>query len=109
MDTSFSTETENDETGRKYAAFQHSFRDPWEDDEVEVSFRFAKPTRTQIKRLQDTAARDATKAARTLLLGVIHPGDKEEFLKRIEEFPGLITSFSGALVKAVGISNDLGN
>jgi hypothetical protein len=98
-----------DAAGVKYAAFNHSFRDPWEDADVELSFRFSKPTRTQIKRLQDTAARNPAQAARDLLLGTIHPEEKETFAARIEEYPGIATSFSTALIKNVGISADLGN
>lgn len=94
---------------RKYAAFAHSFRDPWEEKDVELSFRFAKPTRMQIKRLSDTAGRNATQAARDLLIGTIHPEEKDELLAKLEEYPGLATSYSTALIKAVGISADLGN
>lgn len=94
---------------RKFAAFPFSFRDPWEDADVELNFRFAKPTRMQIKRLTDTASRNATQAARDLLLGTIHPDQKEELIAKLEEYPGIATSYSTALIKAVGISADLGN
>ena len=95
--------------GRKYATFNHSFRDPWEDEDVELSFRFAKPTRVQIKRLSDTAGRNSMQASRDLLLATIHPKDKDQLLAMLEDYPGLGTSYSTALIKAVGISADLGN
>lgn len=108
------TKTETGKTAvraddRKFAAFPHSFRDPWEDADVELSFRFAKPTKTQIKRLTDTAGRNATQASRDLLLGTIHPDDREELIATMDTYPGIATSYSTALIKAVGISADLGN
>ena len=47
---------------RKYVSFPLTFSDPWEGKEVELSFRFAKPTKTEIKRLQDTAGKNASGA-----------------------------------------------
>ena len=94
---------------RKFARFEHSWRDPWEDADVELVFRFAKPTKTQIKRLTDTAARNQTQASRDLLIGTVHPDDKEELLAKLEEYPGIAISFSSAIIKTVGISPDLGN
>lgn len=98
---------------RKFAPFKLTFTDPWAEDEekreVEMSFRFAKPTKTQIKRMQDTAGRNGAQAMRDIVLGTIHPEDKDALLAKIEEYPGATTSFSSALLKAVGISTDLGN
>jgi hypothetical protein len=103
------TENTDTATDRKYANFPHSFRDPWESADVELNFRFAKPTKTQIKRLTDTASRNPTQASRDLLIAAIHPDEKEELLAKLEEYPGIATSYSTALIKAVGISADLGN
>ena len=94
---------------RAYAPFSHSFPDPWKEAEVELKFRFARPTKTQIKRLSDTAGKNAMQAGRDLLLGTIHPEEKEELLARMEEYPGIAMTFSTALIKTVGISSDLGN
>jgi hypothetical protein len=94
---------------RKFARFEHAFRDPWEDADIDLSFRFAKPTRTQLKRLSDTAGKNAMQAGRDLLLSAVHPEDREALLARLEEYPGLAISFSGALIKTVGIAADLGN
>jgi len=93
----------------KYAVIRHSFRDPWEDAEVEVCLRFSKPTRVDVKRLTDTAARNAMQAARDLLISTIHPEDKEELTAKLEAYPGLATSYSTALIKGIGVSADLGN
>lgn len=97
------------ELTRKYAAFPHSFRDPWEDVDVEMSYRFAKPTKGEIKRLQDTAPKNQAQASRNILLSTVHPDDKEALTSAMEEYPGIATSYSTALIKAVGVSSDLGN
>jgi hypothetical protein len=94
---------------REYAPFSHSFRDPWKDAEVELNFRFAKPSKPQIKRLSDTAGKNSIQASRDLLLGTVHPEDKDILLSSLEEYPGIALSFSTALIKTVGISSDLGN
>lgn len=94
---------------RKYAAFPHSFRDPWEGADVEMQFRFGKPTKGEIKRLQDMAGKNPSQAARNLLLDTVHPEDKEKLTEAMENYPGIATSYSTALIKAVGISADLGN
>lgn len=102
-------ELKNAELTRKYAAFPHSFRDPWEDAEVEMNFRFAKPTKLEIKRLQDTAAKNQAQASRNLLMSTVHPEDKEKLAETMENYSGIATSYATALMRAVGISNDLGN
>lgn len=104
----------DENNGRKYAAFTHSFHDPWAGDnedggEVSLTFHFAKPTKADIKRLQDTAVKNASQAGRNLLLSIIKPEEKENLASALEDYPGIATSFSGAIVKGVGISADLGN
>ncbi len=97
---------------RKYVAFSHSFEDPWgadgEETEVKCSYRFAKPNKMQIKRLQDTAGKNAANAARNLVLDTVHPDDKAALVQAMEDYPGLATTLSGAILKGVGISNELG-
>lgn len=94
---------------RKYVAFPLTFSDPWEGKEVELSFRFAKPTKTEIRRLQDTAGKNASLASRTLLLSTVHSDDKDSLLQAMEDYPGITTTYSGALITAVGVKADLGN
>lgn len=95
--------------GRKFVSFPFSFNDPWEAQDIELDFAFSKPTKTQIKRLSDKASRNPTQASRDLLLGCIHPDEKEKLITTLEEYPGIATSYSGALIKGVGIAVDLGN
>ncbi len=100
---------------RKYVAFTHTFSDPWSADnaedgaDVSFTFHFAKPTKLQIQRLQDKASKNPAQAARNLILDVIRPDEKDALLEAIEEYPGIATSFSTAIIKGVGISNELGN
>lgn len=93
----------------KYAEFTHSFRDPWEGADVELTFHFAKPSKTQVKRLQDVAGRNPAQASRNLLLDTVKPEEKEALTAKMDAYPGIATSFSTALIKAVGITADLGN
>lgn len=106
---------ETKETNRKYVLFSHTFADMWAGDsaddapEVTLSYRFAKPTKTQIQRLQDKAARNAGQASRNLVLDCVHPDDKQALTEAMEEYPGLSSTFATANLKGVGISADLGN
>lgn len=101
-----------EDKGRKYASFKHTFTDPWAADdgaEVSLEFHFAKPGKVDIKRLQDTAAKNASQASRNLLLSIIKPEEKDALVAALDEYPGIATSFSGAILKGVGISAELGN
>ena len=95
---------------RKYVSFSHTFSDPWsgenaeEAQDVTLSFRFAKPTKLQIQRLQD-----AGQASRNLVLDCVHPDDRQALTDAMEEYPGIATSFATAIIKGVGISAELGN
>ena len=100
---------------RKYVSFSHTFADPWSGENAEdahhvtLTFRFAKPNKTQIQRLQDKAAKNAGQASRNLILDVVHPDDKQALSDAMEEYPGIATSFATAIIKGVGISAELGN
>ncbi len=111
-------DVKQDETGvstRKYAAFTHTFVDAWTGENAEdgktvsLTFRFSKPNKVQMQRLQDKAAKNSSQAARNLLLDIIHPDDKQRFQESAEEYPGITTSFSTAILKGIGLSADLGN
>ena len=100
---------------RKYVSFSQTFADPWSGENAEdahdvtLTFRFAKPNKTQIQRLQDKAAKNAGQASRNLILDVVHPDDKQALSDAMEEYPGIATSFATAIIKGVGISAELGN
>ncbi|MFI3271941.1 MAG: hypothetical protein R3Y11_07575 [Pseudomonadota bacterium] len=107
----------DNQTGRKDVEFTHSFVDPWASqsdatdgvEEVSLTYRFAKPTKAHIQRLQNAATKNAGQASRNLLIDVVHPDDKEALLAAMEEYAGIATSFSSAIIKGVGISAELGN
>ena len=104
---------------RKYVTFSHTFSDPWSGEnvtgvledaqDVTLTFRFAKPNKTQIQRLQDKAAKNAGQASRNLILDCVHPDDRQALTDAMEEYPGIATSFATAIIKGVGISAELGN
>lgn len=106
---------EDRQENRKFVVFTHTFEDPWagesadEAQTVSLKFRFAKPGKTQIQRLQDKATRNPAQAAKNLLLDIIHPEDRQAFTACLEEYPGIATSFATAIIKGVGISAELGN
>lgn len=101
--------------GRKYVSFAHTFSDPWTLDEngdpaeVRCAFRFAKPSKVHIQRMQDKASKNASQASRNLLLDTVHPDDKDAFVDCMENYPGIATSLATAMLKGVGISAELGN
>ena len=96
----------------KFVEFKHVFDDAWAENEAEretvIAYHFAKPTTQQIKRLQDTASKNPTQASRDLLLSTVQEDEKEALKEAMEKYAGIITTFSGAILKAVGISSELG-
>lgn len=98
-----------DHGGKKYAEFTHSWFDPWEKNDIRISGRFARPTKEQLKRMQNKATRDPHSATYTLLVEIVHPDDREKLVSDLGKFPGVITTFGAAIIKAVGISAELGN
>lgn len=95
--------------GKKYARFSHTWEDPWEGKETTVSARFARPTKEQLKRMQNKAIKDSHGASYNLILDVVHNDDREKLLADLAAYPGIVSTFGVALIKAMGISADLGN
>ncbi len=92
-----------------YRELTHTWTDIFDDDkEKTASFRFCRPSGTQIKRLQSGAVKNASAASYQLLLDTVHPDDKERFIKEQEQYPALVTTFSGVILKSCGLA-DLGN
>lgn len=104
------TEKQNTPGGEEqlYAEASHSWADPWTGEEVSKRYRFARPTKSQIKRLQQTAVKNSEAAGRNLILDTVHPDDKERLAADLEDYPALATTLSGWMVKACGLA-DLGN
>ena len=94
---------------RKYAPFDLTFTDKWEDREVELSLRFAKPTKNGNQAPAGRGREKSHPGGPQPAAGTIHPDDKERLTEALEEYPGIATTFSTALIRAVGIAADLGN
>lgn len=94
---------------RKYVPIPLTFRDIWEERDVELNYRFAKPTKLEIKRLQDTVTRNGAQASRNILISTVHPEDKDSLIADMDNYPGIVVSYSTALIKAVGLTADAGN
>lgn len=93
---------------QEYATINHTWQDIWSGKDISVGYRFRRPDATVLKRLQSTAQKNSSLAARQLCLDVIHDEDKEKFVSETERYPGIVTTISGALLKASGMA-DLGN
>lgn len=94
---------------KKYIELNLTFNDAWADNqETTLIFRFCKPTKADITRFQATAAKNNTNAMRELLLAVIHEEDKQTFIDALEEYPGILITFTNPILSSVGVSADLG-
>lgn len=94
---------------KKYIELNHTFNDTWEDNrETTLTFRFSKPTKADITRFQATAAKNSTNAMRELLLSIVHEEDKQKFMDALEEYPGILITFTNPILSGVGVSADLG-
>ncbi|NDY73987.1 hypothetical protein DO021_19650 [Desulfobacter hydrogenophilus] len=95
-------------TGPKYKAFTHDFFDSFSEQDVSVSLRFAQPGAKSTERAQKQMMKSPTLALKNLCAGSVHPDDKALMTEKFEAFPGLASTFGGALLKACGFG-DLGN
>ena len=94
---------------KKYAAFSHTWNDPWEEKEITRDYRLAKPKREDINRFNKEVQKSPAVAQQNLVVATIHPDDKAACLADIEQWPGLLLTLANGLLKASGLSNDLGN
>jgi hypothetical protein len=92
----------------EYKALKHDFLDRFKGQDVEFSFRFKRPTTPQSNRVQKTALKNAGQAFKNLILETVHPEDKAELQAALDEYPGLASTFGGALMGSCGFG-DLGN
>jgi len=100
----------NDELKNKehYKEFSHSFIDEFLDKEVKISARFRKPNRPEVDRFNQAAVKKVETASNNLLLDIVHAEDKERFTADINEYPGVITTVAGVILKSLGLSAELG-
>lgn len=93
----------------KYKELSHKFFDIWEDKDVEIKARFKKPSPVIIKRMQAVASKDANKAAYNLLIDCCHADDLSNLKENLETYPAVSATISSAILKACGVSSELGN
>lgn len=92
----------------KYVKLSHSFLDRFEAQDVELTFRFKRPNTQQANRVQKTALKNAAQAFKNLSLETVHPDDKPALEDALQKYPGLASTFGGALMGSCGFG-DLGN
>ena len=92
----------------KYVEFKHGFEDRFNGGDVEVCYRFRRPTPQEMARAQKSVLKDSGQAMRNLCLDLVHPEDKDRMVKEFEEWPGLPTTMGTAIFQSVGVGN-LGN
>jgi hypothetical protein len=99
---------ENKKDSGKYISFSHDFFDAFSEKDVNISIRFAKPGAPAAERAQKQMMKSPGMALRNLCGGAVHPDDKAKMTQAFNDFPGLASTFGGALLKACGFG-DLGN
>lgn len=89
----------------KYTALTHEFVDIFDnDEEVEISLRFKRPTKSEVERCQKKLSKKSGEAFYNLCLRAIHPNDKAEFIRQNKKYPGVGSSFGNLLLKASGFA-----
>ena len=99
------TDATTEETTKQYLTLDSEFED-WEGKTVSFSHRFAKPTKTMIERTNaDIQKGKSDRALATLLLGLVHPDDKESLTAALQEFPGVKQSYSDRIYERLGYNS----
>jgi len=94
---------------KKYAVFSHVWHDPWEGKEISREYRLARPGRDDVNRFNKEVQKSPATAQQNLVMGLIHPEDKSGCLADLEQYPGLLVTLASGVLKASGLSGDLGN
>ena len=94
---------------KKFVTLSHTWFTPFEDREITCAFRFTAAGRAEVSRFNKEVLKSASAAQQNLVVGVIHPEDKDGFLAEAEKYPGLMLTFSSQILKASGLAGDLGN
>ncbi|MGD9809637.1 MAG: hypothetical protein AB7E76_02845 [Deferribacterales bacterium] len=90
---------------KQYLPLEASFEN-WAEETIEVTFRFAKPSKAKIEHTNAAIQKDkGTKAIRNFLVGLIHPDESEKFIEYLDEYPGLVQSFSDAIYRKLGFQS----
>ncbi len=90
-----------------YAQLTASFVD-WGEKNINLSFRFKKPSREEVSKTTSLAQKkaranqDTDSVFKGFLLRLVHPEDKSEFEEVLEQHYGLIETFSNAIYERLG-------
>lgn len=96
----------NDDT-IPYASLTASFVD-WEDQNLNYTFRFKKPSKEEVSKTTSLAQKkaranqDTESVFKGFLIRLIHPEEKETFEGALEEHYGLVETFSNAIYERLG-------
>ncbi len=99
------------ETGieeKEYHEFTHEFFDTFRGEDVSFSIRFTPPSPQATERAQKQMLKSPNLSLKNLCMSAVHPDDKEAMKEAFKAYPGLASTFGGALLKACGFG-DLGN
>jgi len=96
------------EKNTEYVELNHEFFDRFEDKDVNFKFHFKRPGTPQVNRVQKTALKNAGQAFRNLIMETINPDEKSDLKTALDDYPGLASTFGGALMASCGFG-DLGN
>ncbi|WP_321495633.1 hypothetical protein [uncultured Desulfobacter sp.] len=92
----------------QYATLEHTFHDVFSGADVTVAARFKRPSYPQADRAQKEMLKSPARAFQNLCTAVVHPDDKDRLVQNLKIYPGIGSTFGGALLKASGFA-DLGN
>lgn len=93
------TEMKKDDT--KYQPFTADYEDFY-GNECKETLRLSKPERKDMSLMARTGKDKQFDVLCKVMLGLVHPEDKEKLEKFIKDEPVLAMSFAGALMKACG-------
>lgn len=88
-------------TTDKYQPFTAEF-DDFDGNERKETLRLSKPGRKELTLMARTSKEKQFDVLCKVMLGLVHPEDKEKLNKLIADEPVLAMSFAGALMKACG-------
>ena len=93
-----------DDENINYIALKTEFED-FSDTSVSRIYHFSNPGKMKIQRCQKEMIKSPDNAFRTLVLDCIKPEEKEEFIKDIDKYPGLPTTFGNEILRRTGFDS----
>lgn len=93
----------------EYKTLYHEFYDAFTEEDVKKSYRFKRPSPKNFERMQARAMKKPAAALKNICMDCIHPDDKPEFIKALQDWPGLTSAFGSRLIKSTGSGDDMGN